>query len=113
MKYNFSIHKSLTDSVWFYVNIEDSEYDVLGNLSNVYWTPQIIQQLIDGVLSTKDSDKEYKYQTEGDDLYIYSNDYGVQFFALKMKKKTANLVLSHDEFVGFLQDFKTFVERNS
>ncbi|WP_158961578.1 hypothetical protein [Myroides fluvii] len=90
-----------------------SEEIILEDLTGYYWTPQIIQQLIDGILSTKETDKVYKYQTEGDDLYIYSNDFGVQFFDLKMKKKTADLVLSHDEFVGFLQDFKTFVERNN
>ncbi|WP_430612945.1 hypothetical protein [Flavobacterium sp. JP2137] len=113
MIYNFSIHKSLTDSVWFYVNIEDSEYGVLGNLSNVYWTPKIIQQLIDGILSTKDTNNEYKYQTEGDDLYIYSNGYGVQFFDLNTQQKDADLILPHDTFIDFLKNFKEFVEAKS
>jgi len=90
-----------------------SEEIILEDLTGYYWTPQIIQQLIDGILSTKDTDKEYKYQTEGDDLYIYSNDYGVQFFDLNTQQKDADLILPHDTFIDFLKDFKEFVEANS
>lgn len=112
MKYKFSKYK-ISNSILYDIDVEDDDFYPITLLRFSYWTPLVIQQLIDGILSTKDTDKEYKYQTEGDDLYIYSNDYGVQFFDLNTQKKDADLILPHGTFIDFLKDFKDFVEANS
>jgi len=113
MKYNFYVKKiDTTQSIYFMVNTEPEQSSLEYLFFSIYNKNQI-QTIIDGVLSTKDTDKEYKYQTEGDDLYIYSNDYGVQFFDLNTQQKDADLILPHDTFIDFLKDFKEFVEANS
>ncbi|MCP1997089.1 hypothetical protein [Flavobacterium sp. HSC-61S13] len=91
----------------------NSEFLILDLLTGYYWTSIIIEGIIEGIGSTKDTFNDFKFQTEGDDLYIYSNSYGVQFFDLKSVKKEVDLVLSHDVFLGFLNDFKVFVVENS
>ncbi|WP_158961590.1 hypothetical protein [Myroides fluvii] len=111
MNYKFYLRK-VFDYTFYCVEGID-EWELLALLGFETWTPQLIQTLINGVLATKDSDKEYKYQTEGDQLYIYSNSYAVQFFNLRGGKKEAELKLTHDEFISFLEDFKKFVEANS
>ncbi|WP_413511571.1 hypothetical protein [Myroides odoratus] len=98
--------------IYIYI-IEDEFWYPIELLSNTFWTPKEVQKLIDGILSTKDSDKDYKYQTEGDGLYIYSNSYAVQFFSRDSKKKESDLDLLHYEFVAFLEDYKAFIEANS
>ncbi|WP_353159520.1 hypothetical protein [Myroides odoratus] len=113
MKYNFYVKKiDTTQSIYFMVNTEPEQSSLEYLFFSIYNKNQI-QTIIDGVLSTKDSGKEYKYQTEGDDLYIYSNSYAVQFFNLRGGKNEAELKLVHDEFISFLEDFKKFVEANS
>lgn len=112
MKYSFFIQK-ISKSIIYSIDIESSEHNVLENLTNVYWTPAKVQELIDGIKPTADSDEEYKYQTEGDSLLIYSNGFGVQFFDLQHQGKEADLILPHDTFIQFLEDFKKFVEQNN
>lgn len=112
MKYKFSKYM-ISNSILYDIDIENENFYPVTLLRFTNWTPQIIQQLIDGILSTKNTNKEYKYQTEGDDLYIYSNGNGVQFFDLNTQKKDADLILPHDNFIDFLKDFKEFIEANS
>lgn len=109
MKYDFEIYD------WAGIKMYGikSENDVLSHLDAPNWTPEKVQSLIDGIKPTKDSDEEYKYQTEGDSLLIYSNGFGVQFFDLQHQNKEADLVLPHDTFIKFLEDFKKFVAENS
>lgn len=112
MKYSFKI-QIVSDLVFYTVKVENSELYCLTRLTDAFWTKQKIQEIIDGVATTKNTAKDYKFQTEGDDLYIYSNSFGVQFFNLESKNKEADLVLEHDIFISFLKDFKKFVEENS
>lgn len=113
MKYRFYIKTiDTTQSIYFMVET-DKENSVLEYFYFSIYNKDEIQEMIDGILSTKDSDKDYKYQTEGDGLHIYSNSYAVQFFNLRMRKKESDLKLSHDEFVTFLEDYKAFIEANN
>lgn len=112
MKYKFS-KLIISDMILYDIDFDESKFFPITLLRFNNWTPNEVQKLIEGILSTKDSDKDYKYQTEGDGLHIYSNSYAVQFFNLRMRKKESDLKLSHDEFVTFLEDYKAFIEANN
>lgn len=113
MNYKFYTKKiDTTGSIYYMVNVEKN-FSVLEHLNFSKFNKNDIETIIDGVKPTKDSDEEYKYQTEGDSLLIYSNGFGVQFFDLQHQNKEADLVLPHDTFIKFLEDFKKFVAENS
>ncbi|SMC46809.1 hypothetical protein [Moheibacter sediminis] len=118
MKYTFFIQK-ISKSTIYSVRIEDAEFYVLGNLTDISWIPAKAQEIIDGVKSTIDTDVEYQWANE--DVFLVSHPTeGVIFWDL-MKTRgqgsgvrtTQDLVLPHEEFITFMEDFKKFIEENN
>lgn len=118
MKYKFKIHVTDLDSKWYYVEMEDEAYYTLNQFTDSEWTPEKVQNLIDGVETSSASDPENSFSWGNEDLFFKSNKYGV-FFINLMKQRAGvasekqDLVLDHDELIPFLNDFKTFIEENS
>lgn len=117
MKYKFYLQK-ISNSIMYSIDIvtEDLSLGVLTNFTDAGWTPAEVQEIIDGVLSTKSGKDEYRWANE--DIFLVSRPDAVYFFdflsrrASKEKRKGQDLTLSHDEFISFLKDFKKFVQEN-
>jgi hypothetical protein len=116
MKYSFYKKEiKSTNSLYFLVKAENSPVEWLEFRKSTY---QEIDEIIEGVTFSKTSDEDYEYQTEDDNLYIISNKKEVEFYdmsPLKLGEKeveNASLVLTHDEFIKFLNDFKNFITAN-
>ena len=117
MKYSFSIHKTITDSIWYYVNIESKEHYVVGNITSYDWTPQKVQELIDKVESNRSLEKtKDPYVWGNEDVTVFANELGVLLvdkLAMRAKQEVEPLELTHDDFITFMKDFKKFIEENS
>lgn len=117
MKYNFKTFQ-ISKSKYFDIEIREEKYYVLNNFRDSGWSPQKIQNLIDGVEQSKNKEPDESFDWQNEDVFFRSNKYGV-FFVDLMKQRTGekskkqDLDLEHDEFIKFLQDFKKFVEENS
>jgi hypothetical protein len=114
MKYNFYIQK-ISKSIIYSIKIEEPEYYVLENFTDVSWTSERIQEIIDGVKSTDNTEKEYRWGNE--DIIVVSNKHAVFFIDLlstrgsgKQVREKQDLDLTHVEFIKFLEDFKEFIE---
>ncbi|MFD0962960.1 hypothetical protein [Pseudofulvibacter geojedonensis] len=110
INYNFKL--KIVETTGDKYLLVESEKKSIRQLSDFDWTIDKLQTLSNNILITKNSSEEYKWQNEGG-LYIYSNDFGVQFFDLNSQENEADLILEHDIFIQFLDDFKEFIELNS
>lgn len=115
MKYKF-IHKIVSNALYFLIETENN--NPLENFGDSDWTPEKAKQIIDGVKSTINSDKEYSWANE--DIHLISNKHAVFFIDLmsmrgggEKKKEKQDLDLPHEEFMIFMEDFKKFIEENS
>jgi len=96
----------------------ESEYKVLNHFTSYDWTPEKAQEIIDGIKSTIANNAEYKWANE--DLMLVSHpSVGVIFWDLMKTrgqgsgiKASQDLVLSHQEFIDFMEDFKKFIVEN-
>ena len=113
MEYSFK--KYDWDGLEIY-GIISSDKPVLQNIGSWGWTPQKIQTIIDGIEQSKTSDQRYEWANE--DVHLVSiKDENVFFFDLMARRagiqsENQDFQMSHDDFIAFLQDFKTFVEEN-
>ena len=94
-----------------------SENEILDHFGSWNWTPEKIQEIIDGVEKSRNAKPENEYIWSNEDVYFKSLKYGVFFVDLLAKRagekfKKQALDLQHDEFLTFLKDFKKFVEQN-
>jgi hypothetical protein len=110
MKYSFKHNED-----WIIIEVEGNN-DTLTNFSNSGWTSHNVQEIIDGVKSTDNTEKEYRWGNE--DLIVISNKHAVFFIDLlstrgsgKQVREKQDLDLTHDEFIKFLEDFKEFIEK--
>ncbi len=116
MNIGFKLHKVL-DLIVYTIIPEDGNYSILHRFTDTGWTPQKIQTIIDGIEQSKTSDQRYEWANE--DVHLVSiKDENVFFFDLMARRagiqsENQDFQMSHDDFIAFLQDFKTFVEENS
>jgi hypothetical protein len=94
----------------------DSEESVLNNLGGRNWTPEKVQEMIDGVENAKTTDEIYTWSSEdilfdADSESVLIND----MMAIRggTESEEAELELSPNDFIQFLKDFKKFIEENS
>src|SRR5689334_16677854 len=119
MNKTFKIVKAeVTKTKYFVVSCPDEENKVLENLTSHDWTPNLAQQIIDGVQKAKDTGGKYQWANE--DVHVVAVDEGVFFIDLINRRgdrsligKGTDLQLSHEDFIGFMTDFKQFIEDNS
>ena len=111
MKYSFK----KTDD-WIVIEVEGKN-ETLTSFSNGGWTSDKIQLIIDGVENTKTNGLRYEWANE--DIHLVAIEDGVYFYDLLARRADKNhpkgqdLDLSHNVFIGFLNDFKKFIEENS
>lgn len=91
-------------------------YETLFRFGDHGWNSHLVQEIIDGVETSRTSEERYEWSNE--DVHLVSNQHGVFFFDLIARRfgqgaENQDLQMSHDEFIEFLQDFKKFVEENS
>ncbi|AXO80728.1 hypothetical protein DZC78_10140 [Olleya aquimaris] len=113
MNYSF---KSKED--WFYINLQEDKYKTLESFTYYGWTTHKVQEIIDGVDSSRTNSFNNAYKWANEDVYVLSFEHGVFFTDLLaeragQKSEKQDLDLTHDEFINFLKDFKKFVEQNS
>jgi hypothetical protein len=94
----------------------DSDINVLNRFGDSDWTSERVQDIIEGVKSTDNTEKEYRWGNE--DVIVISNKHAVFFIDLlstrgsgKQVREKQDLDLTHEEFIKFLEDFKEFIEK--
>ena len=118
MKYNF-FTKEISNSKYYCIESDNVNYKILARFTDDNWTSFKAMEIIDSVESSKASPKGEEYIWGNEDVTLYSNINGVlledmisqRFGEDKIEELT--LLLDHDTFIGFLQDFKKFIEENS
>ncbi len=112
MKYSFKHNDD-----WIIVDVE-GDNDTLTSFSNSGWTSDKVQEILDGVKSTDNTEKEYRWGNE--DIIVVSNKHAVFFIDLlstrgsgKQVREKQDLDLTHDVFIKFLEDFKEFIEKEA
>ena len=97
----------------------DSDINVLNRFGDSEWTSDKVQEIIEGVKSTDNTEKEYRWANE-DVMFVSHPTEGVIFWDLLSmrgqgsgKTQSESLVLSHSNFIKFLEDFKEFIEKES
>ncbi|MCB0516259.1 MAG: hypothetical protein R2798_11890 [Chitinophagales bacterium] len=117
MQYNFKIHKSIVNTIWYYVEVEEKEYYTLNNFTSHGWTTSKIQEIINGIEQSETKPKGEEYVWGNEDLNLYANENGVLLVDMAVQRAKQHdpitLRLTHEEIISFLQDFKKFVEENS
>lgn len=115
MKYKFKKHNWDKDIV---IGVE-SDYKILNNFGSWNWTPQKVQEIVDGIESSKNKPIKQEYIWANEDLTLYSNKNGVLLVDMisqrfgKDNPEEITSQLQHDEMITFLKDFKKFVAENS
>lgn len=114
MKYKFEIYDWAGTKMFGII----TEISPLNNLTSWDWTSEKVQEIIDGVKSTDNTEKEYRWGNE--DVILISNKHAVFFIDLmsmrgnkNKTKEKQDLDLTHDEFLKFLNDFKEFLENEN
>jgi|GEM_PF-7134154 len=100
-------------SDWIIVEVT-GDNDTLSSFSNSDWNLPKLQEIIDGVKATQDTDEEYRWANE--DIMVISNKHAVFFIDLLSSRGNGNkakdkqdLDLTHEAFLNFLEDFKKFI----
>ncbi|ARN77805.1 hypothetical protein BST97_07215 [Nonlabens spongiae] len=100
------------------IEISEQEYSVLQGFSDTGWNVQKIQNIIHKIQESKNDKWQDRFTWGNEDVILYSFEEGVAFYDLlkaraqNMEGKEQDLILSHDEFIEFLEDFKQFVAEN-
>ncbi|MEG1591667.1 hypothetical protein [Chryseobacterium sp.] len=113
---NYTFKKQDWNGTPIYTIISDQK--LLENFGSWGWTPNKIQDIIEGVQlsKTKSYGKEYNWSSE--DLELYANKRGVLIIDMVMQRagqkdpSKSTLQVSHEDFIKFLKKFKIFVENN-
>jgi len=117
IKYRFSKFP-ISKSNYFIIDIESKEHFVLANMRNDDWTPNKVQEIIDGIEESKTLPKEEPYEWANEDVELNANENGVWLYdwlthrAGEKDTEKLNSFLTHSEMITFLSDFKKFVEEN-
>ncbi len=117
MKYDFYI-EDIDGLLTYGVMPKNDEFRVLFRIGDTGWNISKIDEIIKGVTLSKTHKWDERYTWGNEDVILYSFDEGVAFYDLmkaraqNMEGKEQDLILSHDEFIEFLEDFKQFVSEN-
>ena len=104
---------------WYFIEVDDVPFQILERFTYFGWTPEKIQSIIDGVETSKTKERGEEYFWGNEDVRLYANKNGVFLIddlgarAGETDPDKLYLILSHDEMLQFLKDFKKFVEENS
>ena len=120
MKYSFK-KKTIdtTNLVYFLSEIYDDEFKILEHLYFPDFRTSELKKIIDGIEKSKTQEKGEEYFWGNEDVRLYANKNGVFLIddlgarAGETDPDKLYLVLSHDEMLQFLKDFKKFVEENA
>ena len=111
----YSFYKKEIDTTGDIFYLVKTNLEILKNFGSDDLTSQKIQEIIDGVKSTDNTEKEYRWGNE--DVIVISNKHAVFFIDLlsirgsgKQVREKQDLDLTHEEFIKFLEDFKEFIE---
>ncbi|MBC8756927.1 hypothetical protein H2O64_19805 [Kordia sp. YSTF-M3] len=118
MEYKFKIY------IWDGTTIMGvkSNHSFLENIRSWDWTSQKVQKIIDGVEKHKtlpDNDTDNPFVWGNEDVSVMVNENGVTLLdtlAIRAGESSQDKIvlgLTHEVFLKFLKDFKTFVEENS
>ena len=112
----YSFYKKEIDTTGDIFYLVKTNLEILKNFGSDDLTSQKIQEIIDGVKSTDNTEKEYRWANE-DVMFVSHPTEGVIFWDLLSmrgqgsgKTQSESLVLSHSNFIKFLEDFKEFIE---
>ena len=114
MKYKFK-----NNGDWSYVIIEEANYSIIERFTNFGWTPEKVQEIINGIEQSKTKPKGEEYIWANEDVTVNANENGILLIDMMAQRAGINdpdiitLQLEHNEFINFLQDFKKFIEENS
>lgn len=115
MQYKFSIYIWGNTKV-YNVETQEGDYKVLENFTWHGWTTTEAQRVIDGVKATQSGvEQKFRFQV-GEDIAGTSLDDGVYLFDLLASRATGiktmhpALILTHAEFLNFMQKLKAFLE---
>lgn len=119
MNYKFETQKLDIDKYpYLFIKINDV-YRIITRFSDSGWTPQKVQEIVDGIESSKNKPIKQEYIWANEDLTLYSNKNGVLLVDMiaqrfgKDNPEEITLHLQHDEMITFLKDFKKFVAENT
>lgn len=116
MNYIFKTHKSIVNSIWHLIELNEKEYHILNNFTDTGWTAEKAQSIIDSVELNKTLEsRKDPYIWGNEDIAVYASKIGVLLIdrmAMRAKQETTGLELTHEEFISFMKDFKKFIENN-
>ncbi|WGH74771.1 hypothetical protein P8625_11850 [Tenacibaculum tangerinum] len=120
MNYKFKTQKlDIEKSIYYFIELDNEKYYSLGRLSESNWTPEKAQELLDEIELSREKEKEDEYIWANEDVTLYSNKHGVFLIdeiAIRYGERDSEkigLELSHDDFILFMKDFKSFIEENT
>ncbi|WP_336690298.1 MULTISPECIES: hypothetical protein [unclassified Chryseobacterium] len=90
----------------------DEKHKVLFEIAWHGWTNKEVQLIIDNSKALT-GDEKYTYQVEGSDLMMYVYKNNVYFFDKRNDGEEADLILTFNEFIEFMKNFKKFLLENN
>lgn len=90
----------------------DEKHKVLFEIAWHGWTNKEVQLIIDNSKALTE-DEKYTYQVEGSDLMMYVYKNNVYFFDKRNDGEEADLILTFNEFIEFMKNFKKFLLENN
>jgi hypothetical protein len=117
MKYKFYKKTIKTTGTTYY--LVDSEKTLLSNIDFTKNNFNQINEIIEGIETSKDKPLKQEYIWANEDLTLYSNKNGVLLIDMLGQRagiddvEKLSLQLQHEEMITFLKDFKKFVQENS
>lgn len=116
---NYIFYKKIIDTTNSEYFLIDTEEPVIANFGDTNWTSHNLDEIIAGVELGKTKPKEEAFEWANEDVYLISNENGLFLIDLLAQRagetdsEKIGLQITHDEFITFIEDFKTFVEENS
>ncbi|WP_452221619.1 hypothetical protein [Lacinutrix salivirga] len=116
---NYKFYTNILDTTNELFYLIKTEIGVIQNFGNSNWTSGKALKIIEGIEQSKEREKKDEYIWANEDITLYANKNGVLLVDMLAKRggETAleiiTLQLTHDQFIKFLKDFKTFIEENS
>ena len=116
MKYSF--YKKIIDTTkrtYFLVKAEKN-YSPLQNIDFTKKDVSVAQAIIDGVEASRNSTFAEAYSWANEDVSLKSMQHGVFLWDDMARRSNKNLpakqdlMLTHDEFITFMTDFKNFIQ---
>lgn len=94
-------HDQLPNELW-----------MMGDIGSHLWTPEIIQELIDDSKGLT-GEEEIEFTQDGSHLFMIIDKDEVYLYSAKSTKKEQDYIWAFDDFIDFMEQFKTFIEENS